>query len=108
MPTYEYRCEDCGHEFEAFQRMTEAPVKKCPVCSGQVKRIISGGAGFIFKGSGFYITDYRSKEYKAAAEKEKSERSKAKDSSSAPPSTSYKSNPSSDSKSGASRRAAAK
>jgi putative FmdB family regulatory protein len=77
MPTYEYRCEDCGHKFEAFQTMSEPPVEKCPVCAGKVKRIISGGAGFIFKGSGFYITDYRSREYKAAAEKERAEKSEA-------------------------------
>jgi len=74
MPTYEYRCEDCGHEFEAFQTMSEPPVERCPVCNGKVKRIISGGAGFLFKGSGFYITDYRSKEYKAAAEKDRAEK----------------------------------
>jgi putative FmdB family regulatory protein len=77
MPTYEYRCENCGHEFEAFQTMSEPPVEKCPVCVGKVKRIISGGAGLIFKGSGFYITDYRSSEYKAAAEKERAEKSDA-------------------------------
>ncbi len=73
MPTYEYECEKCGHEFEAFQTITEPPVEKCPVCGGYVHRVISGGAGFLFKGSGFYITDYRSKEYKAAAEKEKAD-----------------------------------
>ncbi len=77
MPTYEYRCENCGHKFEAFQTMSESPVEKCPVCNGKVKRIISGGAGLIFKGSGFYITDYRSSEYKAAAEKERAEKSEA-------------------------------
>ena len=77
MPTYEYRCENCGHKFEAFQTMSEPPVEKCPVCNGKVKRIISGGAGLIFKGSGFYITDYRSREYKAAAEKERAEKSEA-------------------------------
>jgi putative FmdB family regulatory protein len=74
MPTYEYRCEDCGHEFEAFQTISEPPEEKCPVCAGKVKRIISGGAGFLFKGSGFYITDYRSKEYKAAAEKDRAKK----------------------------------
>jgi putative FmdB family regulatory protein len=74
MPTYEYRCEKCGHMFDAFQTISESPVEKCPVCNGKVKRIISGGAGFLFKGSGFYITDYRSKEYKAAAEKERAEK----------------------------------
>jgi putative FmdB family regulatory protein len=78
MPTYEYRCEICGHEFETFQMITEPPVQTCPVCKGKVKRKISGGAGFLFKGSGFYITDYRSPEYKKAAEKEKGEKPSAK------------------------------
>jgi len=62
MPTYEYRCKKCGHEFEAFQSMMEKPLKKCPNCGGTVKRLISSGAGLIFKGSGFYITDYKNKE----------------------------------------------
>ncbi len=72
MPTYEYRCQVCRHEFEAFQMISEKPVENCPKCNGRVERIISGGAGFIFKGSGFYITDYRSSAYKADAAKEKS------------------------------------
>jgi len=62
MPTYEYLCKKCGHEFEAFQSMMEKPLKKCPNCGGIVKRLISSGAGLIFKGSGFYITDYKKKE----------------------------------------------
>jgi putative FmdB family regulatory protein len=68
MPTYEYRCEACGHELELFQRMSEKPVRKCPEC-GKLKlnRLIGAGAGLLFKGSGFYITDYRSKEYKEQA-----------------------------------------
>jgi putative FmdB family regulatory protein len=78
MPTYEYLCQDCSHEFEAFQTITEPPVEICPACGGHVQRKISGGAGFLFKGSGFYITDYRSPEYKKAAEKEKSEKPSAK------------------------------
>ena len=65
MPTYEYRCLECGHEFEQFQRMSDEPVAQCPECSGKAQRRISGGAGFVFKGSGFYITDYRSDDYKA-------------------------------------------
>lgn len=77
MPTYEYCCKECGHEFEAFQTISEPPVEKCPLCNGKVKRIISGGAGLIFKGSGFYITDHRSSEYKAATEKERAEKSEA-------------------------------
>lgn len=68
MPTYEYRCSACGYEFEEFQLMTEPPLEKCPKCGGHPERIISGGAGFLFKGSGFYITDYRSDSYKKAAE----------------------------------------
>lgn len=60
MPTYQYVCQHCGHEFEAFQRMTEEPLKKCPSCKKlKLTRIISGGAGIIFKGSGFYETDYK-------------------------------------------------
>ena len=75
MPTYEYVCEKCGHEFEAFQSISAAPLKHCPEEScarkkwgrGRVKKRISGGAGLLFKGSGFYITDYRSESYKQAA-----------------------------------------
>ena len=59
MPTYEYKCEECGHLFEKFQKMTDEPVRKCPECGGKVKRLISSGAGLIFKGSGFYQTDYK-------------------------------------------------
>lgn len=62
MPTYEYSCPKCGHHFEAFQSMKDAPLKKCPNCGKTgVKRLIGGGAGLIFKGSGFYITDYKNK-----------------------------------------------
>lgn len=70
MPTYEYQCKKCAHQFEVFQQITEKPLKNCPECQGPVKRLISTGGGFIFKGSGFYATDYRSKEYK---EKKKQE-----------------------------------
>ena len=61
MPTYEYECTKCGHNFEAFQKITAQPLDKCPKCGDRVKRLISGGAGIIFKGSGFYATDYRRK-----------------------------------------------
>lgn len=73
MPTYEYKCKKCGHQFEEFQGITEEPLKKCPEkgCVGTVYRIISPGAGFIFKGSGFYETDYRSEAYKKAAKADK-------------------------------------
>jgi putative FmdB family regulatory protein len=68
MPTYEYKCEACGHTFEKFQSMTAAHIRKCPVCGkSRVKRLIGTGAGLIFKGSGFYITDYRSEAYKKSA-----------------------------------------
>lgn len=59
MPTYEYECRKCGHRFERFQSITAAPVKTCPQCKGRVARLLSGGAGIIFKGSGFYQTDYK-------------------------------------------------
>jgi len=72
MPTYDYRCDQCGHELEVFQSITEAPKKKCPQCGKlKLKRLLGTGAGVIFKGSGFYETDYRSEGYKKAAEKEK-------------------------------------
>lgn len=59
MPTYDYKCLDCEHRFEAFQSMTDEPLGACPVCGGKVKRLIGSGAGIIFRGSGFYCTDYR-------------------------------------------------
>lgn len=66
MPTYEYKCDACGHAFEKFQSMSAAPVRKCPVCGkSKVKRLLGTGAGLIFKGSGFYVTDYRSESYKS-------------------------------------------
>jgi putative FmdB family regulatory protein len=78
MPTYEYSCQKCGQAFEAFQSMRDEPFRECPkeLCRlpqwghGKVKRLLGTGAGLIFKGSGFYSTDYRSESYKAAAKKE--------------------------------------
>src|SRR5689334_3052823 len=78
MPTYEYVCQKCNHQFELFQpisdnALTVCPKERCaqkPWGKGRVKRLIGAGAGLIFKGSGFYITDYRSKEYKESAKKE--------------------------------------
>ena len=78
MPTYEYSCEKCGGTFETVQSMRDAPLKECPkeLCQqkkwghGKVKRLIGTGAGLIFKGSGFYITDYRSDSYREAAKKD--------------------------------------
>lgn len=61
MPTYEYKCTHCGHNFEVFQKMTDKHLEKCPKCNRKVKRLISSGSGIIFKGSGFYATDYRKK-----------------------------------------------
>jgi putative FmdB family regulatory protein len=58
MPTYEYKCERCGYTFEKFQKMKDKPISRCPQCSGKVLRLISGGAGVIFKGSGFHATNY--------------------------------------------------
>ncbi len=63
MPTYVYRCQKCGNEFEEFQSITDKPLDTCPECKGKVERVISGGAGFLFKGHGFYITDHRSPQY---------------------------------------------
>ena len=81
MPTYEYTCEKCGLEFERLQSMSAAPLKTCPedLCAqkkwgrGKVKKMISSGAGLLFKGSGFYITDYRSEGYKQSAKKDSGE-----------------------------------
>jgi putative FmdB family regulatory protein len=78
MPTYEYHCQKCDQNFEAFQSMRDEPFRECPkdLCRlrkwghGKVKRLLGTGAGVIFKGSGFYITDYRSESYKEAAKKE--------------------------------------
>jgi putative FmdB family regulatory protein len=59
MPTYEYKCNKCEEVFEVFQKITDEPLKECPMCGGEIKRLVSGGAGIIFKGSGFYTTDYK-------------------------------------------------
>ena len=74
MPTYDYKCDACGHAFEQFQSMSAAPIRKCPKCGKlKVKRLIGTGAGLIFKGSGFYITDYRDQSYKDKAKAESGE-----------------------------------
>ena len=71
MPTYEYKCDACGNRFERFHSITAAPLKQCPACGkNRVQRLIGKGAGLIFKGSGFYITDYRSDGYKEKAKAE--------------------------------------
>lgn len=78
MPTYEYECTSskCANRFELFQSIRSRPVQKCPACGGKARRLISAGGGLIFRGSGFYITDYRKKEY--------NEKAKAENSSAAP------------------------
>lgn len=76
MPTYDYECAACGHTFEAFQSIMAKPIRVCPECARRkVKRLIGTGAGIIFKGSGFYQTDYRSDSYNRDAKKEKTEAS---------------------------------
>lgn len=87
MPTYAYVCSKCGHEFEYFQSMSAAPLKQCPPehCTrrpwgkGRVRRQLSAGAGLLFKGNGFYITDYRSESYTRAAKQEAGAAQPAKD-----------------------------
>jgi len=80
MPTYEYECPK-GHTFEVFQKMTDEPGAACPECGAPANRKISGGAGFLFKGEGFYITDYRSDDYKKKASEEGKSSSKSSGSS---------------------------
>ena len=70
MPTYEYQCRSCGHRFDAFQSIMASPRRHCPHCRKKVDRLISAGAGFLFRGSGFYTTDHRSKSYREAAKKD--------------------------------------
>ena len=71
MPTYEYQCDACQHNFDEFQSMSEKPLKKCPHCGKlKLRRVFGAGAAILFKGSGFYQTDYRSESYKAAAKAE--------------------------------------
>lgn len=72
MPTYEYECGRCGHTFEKFHSISATPPKRCPECRGKLKRKVGTGAGLLFKGSGFYITDYRSEGYKKASKAEAS------------------------------------
>jgi len=88
MPTYEYVCEKCGHQFEQIQPISAKSLEICPetACAqkrwgkGKVKRAISGGGGLLFKGSGFYITDYRSEKYKEAAKKDSAPATSSSDS----------------------------
>jgi len=92
MPTYEYACAKCGHQFEKFQPIASKPLRTCPEdnCGrkkwgrGKVKRLIGGGAGLIFKGSGFYITDHRSEGYKASAKIESNASTQSRPAAAAP------------------------
>jgi putative FmdB family regulatory protein len=79
MPTYEYYCTSCGFEFEEFQSIASEPINICPKCEGQVKRRISGGTGLIFKGSGFYITDYKNKKSSPAKTSEEPKKKEKKE-----------------------------
>jgi putative FmdB family regulatory protein len=93
VPTYEYACAKCGHHFEKYQLITDQPLTVCPkeLCGmkrwgkGRVKHVIGAGGGLLFKGSGFYITDYRSEGYKASAKKESSAGSGSKPAPAKPP-----------------------
>jgi putative FmdB family regulatory protein len=69
MPTYDYRCKACGHQFELFQKISDETIDECPLCNGEVVRLVGGGQGLIFKGSGFYITDYKRSKKSKKAEK---------------------------------------
>lgn len=80
MPTYEYQCDGCGHAFEEFQYFSDEPLKQCPECKKRkLRRLIGTGAAVLFKGSGFYQTDYPSESYRAGAKAEKSSGSPGKD-----------------------------
>jgi putative FmdB family regulatory protein len=81
MPTYDYECDACNHEFELFQSINDSVKRKCPECGKlKLRRLFGTGAAVVFKGSGFYQTDYRSESYKKAAEKDKKASSKKSDS----------------------------
>ena len=78
MPTYDYRCNGCGHEFEVFQSISADELRKCPECGKlKLRRLMGGGAAIVFKGSGFYQTDYRSDSYKKSAQADKPSESKS-------------------------------
>ena len=77
MPTYEYECTECKHTFEEFQKIADKPLQRCPKCRGKLRRLISGGVGLIFKGSGFYITDYKKSNLPEPQKKKSKELKKA-------------------------------
>lgn len=98
MPTYDYECSQCEHKWEEFQSITAKPLRKCPSCGKlRAKRVIGAGAGIIFKGSGFYQTDYRSSSYKKAAEADSKAQSASSESKSSKDSGSADKSSSSDS-----------
>ena len=105
MPTYEYACQKCGHQFEQFQSMRDEPLKKCPKCKkAALKRLLGTGAGLIFKGSGFYITDYKNKgSGKKEGGESKSGESKSSETTSSSSETKSSSSSSSSSTSGGSK-----
>jgi len=79
MPTYAYRCKSCGHEFEEFQKISDEPIRICPKCKKEsVVRIIGSGAGLVFKGSGFYLTDYKKSSTSSAGPSSSSEKPTSK------------------------------
>ena len=107
MPTYDYECDACGHEFELFQTISEGVKKKCPKCKKlKLRRLFGTGAAVVFKGSGFYQTDYRSESYKKAAEADK--KSASESSSSGSKSADTKSGESKSSDSGSQKAASPK
>ena len=79
MPTYEYECKKCGNRFERYQSINARPLRKCPKCGGRVRRIIGAGGGVIFKGSGFYETDYKRKVVPPAEKKPETKSAEKKD-----------------------------
>ena len=89
MPTYDYRCNACGHTFEEFQMMSDRVRRKCPECGKlKLERLIGSGAGFVFKGSGYYVTDYRSKSYDDAKKADTAEKKSSESGGSSPKSDS--------------------
>ena len=99
MPTYDYECDACGHTWELFQRITEDPVKPCPECKKKkARRLFGTGAAIMFKGSGFYETDYRSDSYKKGADKDKKSKSDSSSDSKSDTKSESKSSSKSDSK----------